>query len=350
MSRLLRFRRPAIHAVATAAALAVATPGIAWAADREGLGQIGQQVRNLLEKARPSVVRIIGTDRHGTLSGTGFAIDPRGVIYTSYSVGGTADNIVAQVGDRKYPARRLVGDSRSGIALLKIDAETPFLVIGESAPMKVGDPVVAIGYPMDLPLSPSLGLIAGFDLNYLGRFFATTHIRASVPVQRGEGGAPLLDIDGNVIGILISSLDGSSGCFALPIEAAEKVRSDYMRFGDVHPGWLGIDVGEAHESTSGSVARVKGVIAESPAAKGNLRAGDTILQVGKVPVTSPADVLNASFFLTAGDTIPIFIARNGQTMRVQVEADMPRTEPAENLLNLSSPPTREQAGLRFETR
>lgn len=350
MNRLFRFKRFVGGALLGVAVQTLALPAAGRAADSEGLGQIGQQVRDILEKARPAIVRIVGNDQHGPLSGTGFVIDPRGVIYTSYSVGGTAEDIVVQVGDRKYPAQRLLGDSRSGIALLKIDAQTPFLVIGASGPMEVGDPVVAVGYPMDLPLSPSLGLIAGFDLNYLGRFFATTHIRASVPVQRGEGGAPLLDLEGNVVGILISSLDGSSGCFALPIEAAEKVRSDYMRFGDVHPGWLGIDVGEANETTAGSVARVKGVIANSPAAKGDLRAGDTILQVGKVLVTSPADVLNASFFLTAGDPIPILIARGGETMQLQIEADVPRTESAEKLFNLSSPPTREQAGLKFETR
>ncbi len=344
MSRRFRFSLLGL------AAFLSGLPLLAVAEDTPGLGGIGQQVRALLDRARPAVVKIVAEDRHGPLSGTGFAVDPRGVIYTSYSVGGTAEDIVVEFGDRKYPARRLVGDSRSGIALLKIDAETPFLRIGASGKMQVGDPVVAVGFPMDRPLSPTLGLIAGFDLKYLGRFFATTHIRASVPVQRGEGGAPLLDIEGNVIGILISSLDGSSGCFALPIEAAEKVRGDYLRFGDVHPGWLGIDVGEAHEQTSGSVARVKGVLADSPAAKGSLQAGDTILQVGTVRVTSPADVLNASFFLTAGDTVPILIAREGEIVKLELEADVPRTQSAEKILNLSTPPEQEQAGLKFETR
>ena len=109
--------------------------------------------------------------------------------------------------------------------------------------------------------------MAGFDQKFLGRFFATTHIRANVPVQRGQGGAPLLDLKGDVVGILISSLDEGSALFALPIEAAEKVRRDVVRFGHIRPGWIGIDVGTASEETEGSFAEVRNAIPGSPAWK-----------------------------------------------------------------------------------
>lgn len=328
--------------------LGLATP--VFAAEAPLFDQIARQLKELLERVRPAIVKIEGTDAHGRLSGTGFAVDPRGLIYTSYSVGGKSEALTVALDNRKYPARRLLGDSRSGIAILKIEAETPFLTLGDTGSVQVGDPVVAVGYPMDLPLSPSFGIVAGFDLKFLGRFFATTHIRASTPIQRGEGGAPLLDLKGNVVGILISSLDGGSGCFALPIEAAEKVRSDFMRFGSVNPGWLGIDVGEAPAPEAGSLARIKGMIEDSPAAQSNLEQGDTILKVGAVQVKTPADVLNASFFLTAGDTVPVVVARDGQTVEVLLRADVPRTDSAEKLLNLSTAPNSDQAGLRFETK
>ena len=86
--------------------------------------------------------------------------------------------------------RQLMADLRSGIALLKVDAATPALPIGKSAELELATPVVTIGYPLDLPQSPSFGMIAGFDRKFLGRYFSTTHLRVNLPTQRGEAGAP----------------------------------------------------------------------------------------------------------------------------------------------------------------
>ena len=95
---------------------------------------------------------------------------------------------------------------------------------------------------MNLPLTPSFGVLGGFDREYLGQYFATTHLRANVPVQRGEGGAPLLNMKGEVVGMLISSLDQGSASFVLPVEAIEKVRREFVRFGELRPGWIGLSV------------------------------------------------------------------------------------------------------------
>src|SRR5207249_4752708 len=71
-------------------------------------------------------------DQHSELSGTGFFVDPAGTLYTSYSVAGEAENFTIEAGEKKYHARLLVADLRSGIALLKVDAVTPFLTVGKS--------------------------------------------------------------------------------------------------------------------------------------------------------------------------------------------------------------------------
>src|SRR5687768_4923402 len=143
---------------------------------------IADEVRTLFLKCRKAVVKIEGTDRHGHFSGSGFFIDPNGTIYTSYTIGGEARDIVVSNGSVKFPARRLVADIRSGVALLKVDAETPFLTMAHSSELGVASPVVTIGYPMGLEASPSFGTIGGFDLRYLTGIFITTHIRANVPV------------------------------------------------------------------------------------------------------------------------------------------------------------------------
>lgn len=281
---------------------------------------ISQEVRAVFDRCRTAVVRIEASDAHGELSGTGFFIDPNGTLFTSYTVGGETRDITVCDGQRRLPARRLVGDPRSGVAILKVDAQTPFLAAGKSRALPIASPVLTIGYPMDLPVSPSFGTLAGFDIQYGGRYFAAAHLRANVPVQRGQGGSPLLNLQGEVIGILISSLDMGSAAFVLPIEAAEKVRKDFVRFGEVRPGWLGIGVLPAAAPVAGSTAQVDELFEDAPARKAGLQKDDIILQIGELPIHSPNDVRNASFFTTAEDQVTVTVSRGGVAMQIQMTA------------------------------
>ena len=151
---------------------------------------ISREVKGCFERAARAVVKVHGVDEHSDMYGTGFFVDPTGTLFTSYTVGGEADSFTVHFDGKEYPARQLVADTRSGIALLKIDLVTPALPIGKSEQLEVATPVVAIGYPLDLPKTPSFGMIAGFDRKYLGRYFSTTHLRVNLPTQRGEAGAP----------------------------------------------------------------------------------------------------------------------------------------------------------------
>ncbi len=295
-------------------------------AQEDTAGAISREVKSLFERCGNAVVKIHAVDEHSELSGTGFFVDPTGTIYTSYSVGGEADNFTVQFQGKKYHASRLMADLRSGIALLKVDAATPFLPIGKSAELGLATPVVAIGYPLDLPESPSFGMIAGFDRKYLGRYFSTTHLRVNLPTQRGEAGAPLLNFKGEVVGILISSVDSGSACYALPIDAAEKIRRDYVRFGDARHGWIGIDVREADKTMGGSSAEMTQIRENTPADGSGLEKGDILLQVGSVPVHKPEDVIDASFFISAGDTVPITVLRGEEKLTVTVQAASTKSE------------------------
>ncbi len=320
--RRLIFRRPARSLIAAVAGVAVGCAPLLRAAESDpapiAFEKLQQTVQAVFEKSRTAIVRIEAIDQHGHLSGTGFFICPSGTIFTSYTVGGESRDIFVTFEGQRYPAQRLVGDPRSGVAILKIDAETPFLTPGNSRQLTVGSPIIAIGYPMELALTPAFGTVGGFDLKYQGRYFATTHIRANVPVQRGEGGAPLLNGKGEVVGILISRLDSGSASFVLPIEAAEKVRKDFVRFHAVRPGWIGVHVKDLEEPVSGSTALVEDVIVDAPAEKVGLQRGDVLLQVGEHRITSLEDVLDASFFLSAEDDTQLRVVREGSERELTV--------------------------------
>src|SRR5213082_2858887 len=227
---------------------------------------ISEHVKEIFERAAKAVVKIHGVDEHSEICGTGFFIDPTGTLYTAYTVGGEAGNFSVEFGGKKYPARQLVADVRSGTAMLKVDETTPALAIGKSEELGVATPVVAIGFPLDLQETPNFGMIAGFDRKYLGRFFSTIHLRVNVPTQRGEAGAPLLNMRGEVVGIIVSSLENNSACYAVPIEAAEKIRGDFVRFGEARHGWVGINVSEAPKPVEGSRAEMTQIMEGTPAA------------------------------------------------------------------------------------
>jgi len=309
----------------------------ARAADEDALSQ---KVRAVFDHSKNAIVKIEAADEHGALSGTGFFVDPNGTLYTCYSVGGESHDIVVCNGEAKYPATRLASDPRSGIAILKVETQknSPFLTLGKSRELGIASMVITIGYPMDLPITPNFGVIGGFDMKYGDRFFATAHIRANVPVQRGEGGAPLLNMRGEAVGILVSSLEGGVGCFALPIEAAEKVRQDFMRFGEARPGWLGIQFGKTEHEQNGSVVCVEDFVDEAPALKAGMEKGDVLLQVGNTKIKSPDDVLAAAFYLTAGDQVPITVLRGGETLTLNVQPADVAPRPTALLPNLDGIP------------
>src|SRR5881398_3565944 len=304
-----------------ALALIFFSGGSLLCAQEQSATAISQHVKDIFARAAKAVVKIHGADEHSEICGTGFFIDPTGTLYTAYTVGGEAGNFTIEFGGKKYPARQLLADIRSGTAMLKIDAATPVLPIGKSEELGVATAGVAIGYPLDLPETPNCGMVAGFDQKYLGRYFSTTHLRVNLPTQRGEAGAPLLNMKGEVVGILVSSLENNSSCYAVPIEAAEKIRGDFVRFGEARHGWIGINVSEAAAPTEGSRARMTQIMDGTPAASSGIKAGDILLQVGRKKVHEPEDVLDASFFITAGDTVPITVIRGNEKLTFNVQAE-----------------------------
>ena len=309
---------PAVRLAIVLSALVAVQPLVA---QEQSANSISREVQEIFARSAKAVVKIRGTDKHGKLAGTGFFIDPAGTLYTAFSVGADAHDFTVEMDGKEVPARSVMADRRSGLAILKVDVPTPALPIGQSQELQVATPVVTVGFPLDLPQTPSFGMVAGFDRKFLGRYFSTTHLRVNLPTQRGEAGAPLLNFKGEVVGILVSSVDSGSACYALPIDAAEKIRSDFVRFGEARHGWVGINVAAATKEVEGSRAQFTEIVPGTPAAESGAKPGDVLLQVGRTKVHEPEDVIDASFFITAGDPVPITVLRGNEKLTFTVEAD-----------------------------
>src|SRR5437879_7306984 len=115
-------------------------------AQEQPAATISEHVKEIFERAAKAVVKVHGVDEHSEIFGTGFFIDPTGTLYTSYTVGGEAENFTVEFEGKTYPARQVLADVRSGMAMLKADVATPALPIGKSELLEVATPVVTIGF------------------------------------------------------------------------------------------------------------------------------------------------------------------------------------------------------------
>jgi len=312
---------PAPSASASPASSPSATPSVA--------DEINREVCNVFKRSAGAIVRVEAQDTPFDLVGTGFFVDPDGTLVTSYSIAGKSDNIIVTSGDMKYPAHKLAADIRSGIVLLKVEGTSsfPFLTTGSSRALEPASPVLLIGYPRDLPLSPSLGSVASFDIQFLGHYFATTHLRANVSVENGEAGAPLVNLKGEVVGITMAAFDEKSGCYALPVEAMEKVRSDYTRFGEARSGLIGINIDPTFTDAPGNPARISSFVKNAPAEKCGLQPGDIVTTVDGHKIDGPASLLDASFFISPGDKVAVTVLRDGKEIPFSLEAAEPSPTP-----------------------
>jgi serine protease Do len=279
---------------------------------------IHREICRLFEQHRQAVVRVRASDAMGIRIGSGFFVDPSGTVYTHAGVVLKSHDVLVNFQGRSFPAKVVASDTRTGIALLKTDCTSPFIPLGNSDSVQASSPVIAIGFPGEHEASPAIGLVAGRDFHENGRQFSTSHLRMNMAVQPGYGGAPVLNFQGEVIGIVSARINDGSSCYILPIRAAEKVRADMMRYGELRPGWIGVEVEDAPMVVDGSSARVVDMKAETPAAKFGLRRGDILLGINDNSVHSVQDLVDAAYFLTAGERARIRICRDGQKMDVEV--------------------------------
>jgi S1-C subfamily serine protease len=282
--------------------------------------QIGQEVNGIFEKARPAVVKVRALNDGIQVTGTGFFIDNRGTLLTASLILGRSNTspdgsrVEVEYNGQKLEARIIGNDIRSGVALLQVPlTATPHLVLAEVPDPKIGSSVISIGYPFDLPVAPTFGMVSGLDSRYQNRFFATTHIRANIPISPGQVGGPLLNTKGQVLGVLVTAVEEGKACYVLPSAAVLKVADEIRQVGVPRHGWIGVEVTETAASASdGRNIKILQLKPNTPAAQSGLRPGDVVLKIGRREIYRPADVIDASFFSRVGQELDVTVLRDGK--------------------------------------
>ena len=318
--RPLPSRAVCLLAVAIPLAVPALFSGVVRAADLFQLST--DETSALFDKAKAAVVQVRAGSAGVINAGTGFFIDDQGTLLTSSTILGDNTSARVVINGVEMDAKVIGDDPHSGLAMLRVDYNaSPSLPLAHASALQSGDGVMAIGYPLNLPVAPSQGPVSGFDASYLARVegkdtvaaverFATTHIHANVAIGPGEIGAPLLNAQGEVVGLVATSPDDGRSIYALPVEAIAKVMADFAQFGRARQGWVGVNVLPVTDTQhDGRTVRVVQVVPGSPASESGISPGDIVMRIDSREIYRPADVLDASFFSQVGATMNVVVRR-----------------------------------------
>ncbi|OQY53700.1 MAG: hypothetical protein B6245_22525 [Desulfobacteraceae bacterium 4572_88] len=276
--------------------------------------------------------------------GSGVIIDgKRGLILTNA-------HVIEQVGiitvvlrdEREFEAQIVGADPDSDLAVLRISSKKrlPAIEMGDSDDIMIGETVIAIGNPFGFSNTVTTGVVSAINRSIRAedRVYQD-FIQTDASINPGNSGGPLLNINGQLIGINTAIYAKAQGIgFAIPINKARRIISDLIQYGEVIQPWVGIHIQEVDARLSqylnlpgnGGIL-VKAVEADSPAVRAGIQEGDIILSVGRQDIRSPQDYHMAMKGFTAGDKVSMGIWRDGKHIRLAVRTAAFPTELAAEL-------------------
>ncbi len=272
-------------------------------------------------------------DQKHTSLGSGFIISGDGYILTNNHVVDHADKVTVRLQDRRTLTAKVVGtDPTYDIALLKVDAggSLPAVKIGDSSKLKPGQWVLAIGSPFGFDYTVTQGIVSAVGRNLGERDQAyTSFIQTDVPINRGNSGGPLFDLQGRVVGVNSQIYSNSGGylgvAFSIPIDVAMNAVDQIKSKGYVSRGMLGVmvapvddDMVKALDLDNGVGAAVADVTADSGAAKAGIQAGDIILAYNGHTLQQAPDLPPLVGLTKPGTKVPVEILRNGKKQTLDV--------------------------------
>jgi putative serine protease PepD len=274
-----------------------------------------------------------GGSSRGTATGTGFVVDPKGLIVTNQHVVDDARSVQVKVGDgERLPAQIVGADPSSDLALLKVDTNgkgLPSLQLGDSGDVQVGDATYAIGNPYGLDRTLTTGVVSALrrTIQAPNGFAIPGALQTDAALNPGNSGGPLLDASGEVIGVnsqIETSGGGGAGGtggntgvgFAVPSDTVTRVVKQLEGNGKATHAFLGISSSDAEGATSGAVLGT--VQKGGPADDAGLKNGDLVTEMGGTPVRGSDDLVAAVDAHQPGDRITVRYRRDGDTREATV--------------------------------
>jgi serine protease Do len=266
-----------------------------------------------------------------TSLGSGFIIHPDGLVVTNNHVIADADEITVVLHDNTRLKAEIIGrDPKTDLALLKVNngESLPYVEFGDSDAARVGDWVIAIGNPFGLGNTVTAGILSarGRDIN-AGPY--DNFLQTDAPINRGNSGGPMFNMNGKVIGVntlIYSPSGGSVGIgFATPSAIVGPVIEQLRQYGQTRRGWLGVriqtvspEIAESHGLATAQGALVAAVIEDSPAAEGGLKKGDIILRFNGEEVPDRRALPRIVADTAVGSTVPVIVWRDGKHLSFNV--------------------------------
>jgi serine protease Do len=289
-----------------------------------------------VREARPAVVSIQGqktvsgasevgvpdVPRQVNGMGTGTIVDERGYILTNYHVVSDVRKIQVTLDDgRGYTADLVANDPKTDLAIIKIPTTKPLPVmrIGTSCDLMEGESVIALGNAFGYQQTVTRGIISalGRDVQVSDTQSYDDLIQTDASINPGNSGGPLMNINGEMIGVNVAVRAGAQGIgFAIPIDDALRVAANLLNVQRLQSKWHGL-VTEPAPDLNGPLRIVK-VESASPADAAGLLPGDAIMQVGAAPVTRPLDLERALLDRSVGESLPLRVVRDGHAMSVEL--------------------------------
>jgi serine protease Do len=266
-------------------------------------------------------------------AGSGFIISADGYIVTNHHVVENAEKITVTLSnDQKYDAKLIGSDSRTDLALLKIESKTSlhYVKFGNSEESRVGDFVIAIGNPFGLGSTVTSGIISAQarDIHTNSGNIIDNFIQTDASINRGNSGGPMFNMNGEVIGInfaIFSPTGGSVGVgFAVPSSVAKPIIDQLMKHGKVHHGWLGVaiqsteDVAEGLGIGEGVGALVSSITTGSPAEKAGIQVGDIILKFDGKEISSNRKLPRIVAETPVGKKVNVELMSNGKNKTISL--------------------------------
>jgi serine protease Do len=265
--------------------------------------------------------------------GSGFLVDAKGVILTNFHVVDGAEQVTVHLSDgRKFTSKDVKTDPKTDLAIVRIEAPAalPFLELGDSDAMEIGDRVLAVGAPFGLTGTVTHGIISGKDrslqLNMYEDFLQT-----DAAINPGNSGGPLVSLDGKVIGINAAIKSRSGGWqgvgLAVSSNIAKNITPQLLKDGVVRRGYLGVQIQDVSEPELAARLGLKegehGVLVtrvfeDTPGAKAGLKEGDVITTLNGKPVRNGHDLQTLIARQAVGKAVKLELLRDGQTKTLQV--------------------------------